>query len=376
MVSVCCFAGCSWQIYYVRKDTVKEKKYSATKRKLPPKIVVRNVAILVFSLIFIAAGGLCVYGEVLMSRMNYVDDGQSTGLFESTKEDETSSGTEFSGLTVQGEGVKLVNGLYHDDMIINVLVMGVDDYQPNDVGRTDSMMLVSLDTRHKKLKVTSLMRDMYVAIPGRAEPNRINTADSTGGPEGLVATVEANFKIDVDRWVVVTFDAFEKIIDAMGGVDITLSQEEADQINHESGDPRHNLSEGTFTLSGKQARYYSRIRKISTGGDDFMRTQRQRNVMNSIVTKFKSSDIGTINTILYNTLPLITTNMQKNEILGLAANALEYLNYEFEQERIPGDNEYSGEWVVIGGWDQNVLVPDLDAAQKRLVSFIFEAEVS
>ena len=122
---------------------MKEKKYSATKRKLPPKIVVRNVAILVFSLIFIAAGGLCVYGEVLMSRMNYVDDGQSTGLFESTKEDETSSGTESSGLTVQGEGVKLVNGLYHDDMIINVLVMGVDDYQPNDVGRTDSMMLVS-----------------------------------------------------------------------------------------------------------------------------------------------------------------------------------------------------------------------------------------
>ena len=141
---------------------MKEKKYSGPKRKLPAKIVVRNAAILVFSLIFIAAGGLCVYGEVLMSRMNYVDDGQSTGLFESTKEDEASSDTE-SGLTVQGEGVKLVNGLYHDDMIVNVLVMGVDDYQANDVGRTDSMMLVSLDTRHKKLKVTSLMRDMYLA---------------------------------------------------------------------------------------------------------------------------------------------------------------------------------------------------------------------
>ena len=354
---------------------MKEKKTNGTRTKLPAKIVVRNIAILFFSLIFIAAGGLCVYGEVLMSRMNYVDDGQSTTLFESTEEDEVSSGTE-PGLTVEGEGVKLVNGLYHDDMIINVLVMGVDDYQANDVGRTDSMMLVSLDTRHKKLKVTSLMRDMYVAIPGRQEPNRINTAYSTGGPEGLVKTVEANFKIDVDRWVVVTFDAFEKIIDAMGGVEITLSQEEADLINSESGDPRRNLSEGTYTLSGLQARYYSRIRKISTGGDDFMRTQRQRNVMNSIVTKFKTADIGTINNILYNTLPLITTNMQKNEILGLAANALEYLNYEFEEERIPGDNEYSGEWVVISGWDQNVLVPDLEAAQKRLVSFIFEAQVS
>lgn len=350
-------------------------KRRSGRRKLSGIVIARNICLLFLSLLFIAGGSLCVYGEMLMSRMNFVQgEVDGPGLFQSTVGDEEGSGLSSDGIISQGGGLKLLNGLYHDDQVINVLVMGVDDYQEYDIGRTDSMMLVSLDTRHKKLKVTSLMRDMYVAIPGRKEPNRINTAYSMGGPELLVKTVEANFKIDVDRWVEVTYDAFEKIIEAMGGVEITLTQEEANLVNSESGDPRHNLSAGTFLLSGKQARFYSRIRKLA--GDDFMRTQRQRNVMNALVKKFKSSDIGTINNVLYNALPHIKTNMQKNEILGLAASALEYLNYEYEEDRIPGNNEYRGDWVVISGYDQNVLIPDLDAARRRLVSFIYEAQVS
>lgn len=360
------------------------------KEKLPKRITLRNIAILFLSLILIVVGAVMIYAETMLNRLNYVDTGDNNALFGSTVADDenssaVSSRAESSNegpsssepkLTVRGEGVKLVNGLYHDDMIINVLVMGVDNYLPNDPGRTDSMMIISLDTRHKKLKVTSLMRDMYVAIPNRSSPNRINTAYSNRGPEGLIATVEANFKIDIDRWVCITYDAFEKIIEAMDGVDIELSSQEAELINRESGDPRRNLTAGPNTLSGKQARYYSRIRKISTGGDDFMRTQRQRNVINSIVNKFKSSDLGTINSVLYNTLPLVTTNLQKNEILDLASSSLDYLNYDFLQERIPGDGEYSSAWVVIGGMDQNVLLPDITDARKRLISFIYEADVS
>ena len=327
-----------------------QRKGGAPNRRKSRKKLAVNITVLLLSLVMLVAGITLIYGEVLLQRVQYVDDGAS-------------------GVSMpSGSGVKLVNGLYHDDMVVNVLIMGVDDYQPNDPGRTDSMMLVSIDTRNQELKVTSLMRDLYVAIPGKTQSNRLNTAYSSGGAPLLVRTVEANFGIDVDRWVVIDFDAFNQIIDAMGGVEITLTQAEAQLVNENSGDPRRNLSEGTYVLSGAQARYYSRIRAI---GDDFERTERQRNVFSSIINKFKDSDIGTINNVLYNTLNLVHTNMDKNEILSLAANSLTYMNYELLQNRIPADGEYTPARVQIGGSAAAVLVPDLDACSKNIRDFIY-----
>src|SRR5699024_5105844 len=128
---------------------------------------------------------------------------------------ESSAGAEISQPVVsdwlQGDAT-LVNGLYHDDAIMNILIIGVDNYQANDVGRSDSMILVSVDTRHQKLKLTSIMRDLYVQIPGYGS-NRINSAYSLGGPTLTVQTIESNFGVDIDRWVIVDFDAFTHTID-------------------------------------------------------------------------------------------------------------------------------------------------------------------
>lgn len=355
----------------------KSKRHLKTAPRQPKKVLARNIAILALSVVFLFTGIGMVYAETLLGRINTVVD-ESTGgdnPFQQTSADPDSAssageeGTESgSDMTLpDSEGLKKVGGLWHDDMIANILVMGVDDYQPNDPGRTDSMMLVTIDTRHEQLKVTSFMRDMYVAIPGYSS-NRINTAYSLEGPSLLVSTIEANFGIDIDRWVVVDFSAFNEIIDAMGGVEITLTQDEANLVNQYSGDPRWNLSEGTYTLSGAQARYYSRIRAI---GDDFQRTQRQRNVFSSIVNKFKSSDIGTINNVLYNTLNLIQTNMSRNYILSLAGQSLTYLNYDMHELRIPGDGQYESTYVNIGGYRSAVLVPDREACSESLVQFVF-----
>lgn len=354
----------------------KNKRHLKTRRRPTKKAALRNVLVLCLSVVLLVAGIGCVYADSMLGRINVVVDeqGQGDNPFISTVADDASSAEEGTqsaavpGITEpDNEGLKLVNGLYRDDMVVNILLMGVDDYQPNDPGRTDSMMLLTLDTRHQQLKVTSFMRDMYVAIPGKSS-NRINTAYSMGGPSLLVSTIEANFGIDIDRWVVVDFSAFNQIIDAMGGVEITLTQAEANLINQYSGDPRWNLGEGTYTLSGAQARYYSRIRAI---GDDFERTQRQRNVIESIVNKFKNSDIGTINNVLYNTLNLIQTNMSRNYILSLAANALTYLNYDMYQMRVPGDGQYDSTYVMIGNSRAAVLVPDREACSQSLVDFVF-----
>ncbi len=333
---------------------------------------VRNVAILIFSVIFIFSGAFCVYADSMLSRINFTEEDpapskvQTGALFEPT--------TESDGATSAKSGV--LGGLYHDDAVTNILLLGVDDYQKNDIGRSDSMMLVSVDSRHHKLKLTSFMRDMYVAIPGHSS-NRINVAysDGGGGSEGaklLVKTIEANFGTDIDRYVIVSNSAFNKIIDKLGGVSITLTDGEAKLVNQYSGDPRYNLKAGTFVLSGAQAHYYSRIRAI---GDDFERTERQRKVFSSIVDKFKASNLGTINSTLFDVLPLVTTNMTKNEILSMATNALTYLNYPVSQNRIPNDNAYQSTRVSLGGTPADVLVPDLEKNSKSVADFIYESDL-
>jgi cell envelope-related function transcriptional attenuator common domain len=334
---------------------------------------VRNVLILVFSVIFLFAGVVCVYADQMLSKIHYIpnDPGSESAVLSSEVLSEPSSqpSSAVTSSTVSSGEQGYLGGLYHDDAIKNILLLGVDDYQANDPGRSDSMLLVSVDTRHKKLKLTSFMRDMYVAIPGHSS-NKLNTAyhfagGNAAGAQLTVRTIEANFRVDIDRYVIISNSAFDKIVDKLGGVTMTITGAEADLINRYSGDPRRNLRAGTFNLSGKQAHYYSRIRAI---GDDFERTERQRKVFTSVANKFKSENIGTIYSVLSETLGLVTTNMTKNEVLTMAASALTYLNYPISQSRIPADGEYYSADLTVG----NVLVPDLQAAQERVASFVYE----
>ena len=153
---------------------------------------------------------------------------------------------------------------------------------------------------------------------------------------------------------------------------MTITQGEANLINRYSGDSKRNLKEGTFLLTGKQALYYSRIRAI---GNDFERTERQRKVFSSLINKFKTANIGTINQALYDVLPLVGTNMTKNEILDMAANSLTYLNYPISQSRIPGDDAYVSDKVSIGGVGASVLIPNLDKCRDSVATFIYEDDI-
>ena len=335
------------------KESFEEKnsRKLQTKPRQPRSALIRNIAILVLSVAFLVTGVTMVYAESLLGRINTVVDESTAGdnPFEQTSAD---PGTIVESKPedhpeADDEGLKKVGGLWHDDMIANILVMGVDDYQPNDPGRTDSMMLVTIDTRHQQLKVTSFMRDMYVAIPDYSS-NRINTAYSIDGPSLLVSTIEANFGIDIDRWVVVDFSAFNEIIDAMGGVEITLKQEEADLVNRYSGDPRWNLSEGTFVLSGAQARYYSRIRAI---GDDFERTERQRKVLMACMEKAKQASPATLVEILNSAIDDVSTNLDLAEMASILqdVNSYEIVAQDgapFESNRTTGNIGSKGDCVV------------------------------
>lgn len=337
-------------------------------------ILLRNLAILIVSLLFLTAGAGCIYADQLLNKINYTQPGSAAGADSGSAGIYDPGDTEPNDSTAAG----LIGGLYHDDAIKNILLLGSDDYQKNDTGRSDSMMLVSIDTRHKKLKITSFMRDMYVAIPGIGS-DKLNAAYSRGGgrakgAQKVVSTIEANFGIDIDRFVIVEFSAFPKIINRLGGVTITLTSGEAKLINRYSESKKKNLTAGTFTLDGYQARYYSRIRAI---GDDFERTQRQRKVFSSLVDKLKSSSLFQINSILSDTLNLVTTNMTKNEIVSLASHSLTYLNYPVSQHRVPADGEYKAGNVYIGKSTRpsDVLIVNLDKCRESLTKFLYENNI-
>lgn len=336
-------------------------------------MLLRNIIILVFSLIFLVGGCTCLYTDQLLNKIKYAPD---TGSSQAGLGLQFNAGTDSSGNTNAKAGV--IGGLYRDDAIINILMLGTDDYQKDDVGRSDSMLLVSIDTRHKELKITSFMRDLYVAIPGIGS-NKLNAAYSlAGGREKgarkVVSTLEANFGVNIDRYILVDFSAFPKIIDRLGGVDITLTNEtnsdgitEAGLINAYSGDSKK-VHAGLNNLDGLQARYYTRIREI---GNDFERTERQRKVFTSLANKLKTASLPTIYGILADTLNDVTTNMTKDEVVSLASNSLTYLHYPIIQHRVPQDGEYTPKTLDVGA----CLVPDLTKCRNSFTKFIFENNI-
>jgi LCP family protein required for cell wall assembly len=337
-----------------KKEPTKGRRPASGKGK---RAVILNVAILVVSLVLITVGGTLVYADHLLGRIQFETDPVQSST------PDNSGVTSFDNM---GNSKYVVNGLYHDDKILNVLLMGVDDYQANDKGRSDSMLMVSLDRRHEKLKMTSFMRDMYVSIPGH-QANKLTVAYSIGGPALTVQTIENGFGVDIDRYVLISNDSFNKIIDRLGGVTVEITSAEARLINTYSGESSSKrLTGGLQHMTGRQAHYYSRIRDI---GNDYERTLRQRKVLQAIIDEFKTSDLGTINGILYDVLPLVTTNMTKNEILSLATNSLTYLNYPTSQNRIPVDGTFDDQSIPGVG---SSLVVNFQKNHEKLVEFIYE----
>lgn len=357
---------------YSPYDSDPMEQVSPQKQKLSKKRKAVNISVAVISSLCLLAGGACMYLQVLFWNINpwpsdkefEVNSALVSQIEADNQANSINSSIDF--------GPGTTRGLYRDSAVMNILLLGVDDYQANDVGRSDSQMLLTIDTRHQKLKLTSFMRDMYVQIPGYS-PNRINVAYSLGGPALTVQTLESSFGVDIDRFVIIDYDHFEDIIDTLGGVELEITQDEASLINRHSGESSSKrLSGGTRVLTGKQARYYSRIRAI---GNDQARTERQRKVVMSLVEKLKKSDIFTLNSAMSKILNMITTNISQNEILALVKNIGTYLNYPMEQDRIPFEGGYESTSVIISGQKASVLIPNLRQNSAHLVEFLYEDDV-
>lgn len=242
----------------------------------------------------------------------------------------------------------------------NVLLIGCDKSDGTSQ-RSDSMILVSIDKSAQKIKFVSFMRDLWVKIPGY-DSGRLNAAYSYGGAELLMKTINTNFSIGIDSYVMVDFEMFENVIDGLGGVTVDITEKEADFINRTTHAEVHS---GENLLNGDYALIYCRIRYLDS---DFNRTQRQRKVMASILQKVSSQNpIKTIS-VMKSVLPQITTGISPLELTLKAFGAIKYLSYSNDQLRLPIDGGYSDQYIN----SQAVLVPDIDANTEALQGFIYE----
>ena len=258
----------------------------------------------------------------------------------------------------------------------NVLVIGTDTRDPDEErGRSDSMILVSLNSKTHQIYMTSFMRDAYVDIPGQGSA-KLNAAYSYGGPELLMDTIEENFDVHIDDYVMITFAVCAAMIDAVGGVELEISDREAEavneilisEVNEIMGDDREDDlldGGGKLKLDGKQALSYSRIRYV--GNADFERTERQRMVMEQVMGKIKSNPFRLF-PVCMGALPKMTTNMSVLSLYGYAVTTpLKLATYDMAQQRVPADGTYQG--ADIGG--ESVLQVDFDAAKQQLKSTVF-----
>ena len=286
---------------------------------------------------------------------NYEDSDEADQIIEDAKNNEKTADILKDNDKKIEKNIKN-NKIWYNNDIINILLMGIDNGSINyPYGRSDSMIVASINKKTKKVKLVSLARSAYVSIKGY--PNtRLNHAHGYGGAALAMDTVERNYRIRIDNYISTNFECFKQLVDQLGGVDITLTKKEAKAMKDKLRSEGYTyIGAGNYCLNGETALYYVRLRKIDS---DRQRTQRQRNVLTSIATRIQNMGFIEMNSLLNRILPLITTNLSKRQIVSQLTNVSSYLSNGIEQDVLPNKvfplELRDGYEVMIVDWDHEV----------------------
>jgi len=255
-----------------------------------------------------------------------------------------------------------------EEGIINILLLGLDQESGN---LSDTLIVVTLDTNKKAIKLTSFMRDMLVQIPGYSN-NKLNTPYQKGGIQLVYEVFSHNFDLALDGYVAVNYNMLEKVIDKLGGITLYIDADEANfqnTSNFISNPAYRNLIPGaTQSLNGCQVVGYCRNR-ISIASSDFGRTQKQRIVLNAIYEKFRDQSLPELISLMESVLPYVKTDLDVKEMTEIATKVFEsgLLSCDLEQFRIPVDEGYSNSWYN----SMLVLEVDFEKNIEELHAFIF-----
>ncbi len=319
------------------------------------RILLVAVAV-VCAILLIALGGVALYINHLLNQIG-TENGTDNSQGSQTNSWITLDST---GSTSASTGVDVIEEL---DEVINFLLLGQDDKDGAVYGRTDTMILVSVNTKTKVITMTTFMRDLWVTIPhpNGAFDSKMGEAYYYGGFDLLKETILYNFGVEVADYAMVEFTSFATIVDMLGGVDITLTEDEAAYLNTNYATE---FSAGPVHLTGQYALAYSRIRHIDS---DFIRVSRQHNVFNSIFQAYKSKPLLQLLDITEDLLPFLTVSMDKSEIIRYVMQLAPLLSgMTIDTHRIPADKTW---WFdTINGKD--VIVADLEENRNILAEIL------
>lgn len=323
-----------------------ERRTERTKKKKnkKKKWIIIGIVILILLLILSAAFG---YVYTKFNKINNSD-------FNYSKE-------ELSAIQNNNQG---------DHKVKNILLLGIDSQEKV----SDTMIVLSLDETTKKVKLTSLMRDMYIYF-GDDKRNKLNYAYNYGGPMLSIKTINENFKLDITDYAKVDFDGLDKVIDAVGGVDVEIKPNEVDILNFTAKDVANNIGvpvpsqvtkSGMTHLNGIQAVAYCRIRHV--GNVDYERTQRQRRVLMALFEKSKHMSISQYPGLVDKLSGSVETSLGIIQILDIMKTASEYEKNGMQECRVPFDNYKSDS--DLNGW--YVMKWDKDKNVELLHDFIYK----
>lgn len=370
------------------------KEYKKRKKNRRGRAVLRGIAIF-FCLIFILCG----------SGLVYVSTNLLSGLSTTTiAKDDDSLGIDTKNIVM-------------DDSIKNIALFGVDSRNGEFTGRSDVIMILSVDNKHGKLKMTSILRDSELTIEGESNDgsylnyvDKINAAYYYGGPELAIRTINQNFGLDIRDYVTINFANMASIVDAFGGVDIELTAEEVKAVNDNlwalsqevedqkemdqqdgtydgqvyseityedylptvNGDVDLMYGEyegGMYHLNGNQAVAYGRIRKIDS---DYQRVERQQTVFSALVGKLEGMGLTDYTGLIQQLMPYCETSLDLTDILGMTP--ILFTGFSISSISVP-DPDY--ETDLFDGQDSSNIyhmIYDPTGAAKRISSFIYEED--
>lgn len=290
----------------------------------------------------------------------------TTGFASAVSQDEWSA-----AVAADAESFSETEGL--SDEWWNVLLLGCDSYTKNDYQRTDSMIIVSINAATCQVKLTSLMRDTWIPVPGSSGHRKLTELCAVGGPELTIRAINESFGMNISDYALISMEGMAEIIDLIGGLDLDVTEEERKALNKGlfdlsplSGMEQLEQSGEGVHLNGNQATAFARIRKIDS---DYVRTERQRTVLLAIADKIKNgASAGTLLTIVTTLMGYVDTNLSLTEIMTIASVGMKLDMGSVEQYRVPVDGTFdsgtfNGVWCIKPNFEKNT---DL------LHSFIYE----
>lgn len=361
-----------------------------TRHGVPPKNHSRTgliISLIAIGILLVFSVGALVVFTNYVSKLNRVDVGNQTVTITPSPIPGAEL-TENERTVLEDADAQLRDNLeakadknFDSKDVTNILLIGVDnDYLGgmDQLGNADGILLVSINSKTEQVVLTSFMRDSYVAAAGEDYNTKLTLTYHYGGTPLLINTMEANFGIPIDSYVLVNYINVVDIVDAFGGIDMEMNQSELyytqqkiENVNYltaqEAGaNSLEGVLPGVVHLNGTQVAALLRIRL--DGGNDQGRTQRARQVILKLKEKATNMSFRELNDMANIVLPCVTTNLTQGEIFSLMLNSLSYFKYDMISSRVPYEGSYHYENI----YGSSMVVMDYTANKEYLYQSIYE----